>query len=1175
MKKTSTGKLNTFLSILLAASLSLGAAMPAYAQSAGNAAYETADDGASEMAEAAGSDAGTDSAEVQSAESGDRSGGSEETGDGTVTGIASESGDAGTSAQAETSDSDNSGTEDDRSRGAAADDADLPAETGESSLSETVSGEAESETGEILAQDTAVIPGTPYRLQDEAQVYDVTVPHVVINQVYTSAKGSYASHGFIELYNPTEADIDLTGWSVQYRSSADGDQAEAWVMQTLSGTIPAGGSYLIRCAAVKSPSTGALQITDYDLSWDQAIYNKGISVLLIARATLTEADQAIYTTDSSSGESIPAIAGYVDLYAVAGNDETEEEVPPFAEAGTSPVQSKKKTLRRIAFADTDDNTLRGDMMTVDYSFGNADYIAWIAPRSSADGAWKAEDAPTYTVIFETNGGSTIEPAAYAYNTSPEAPMDPVKEGETFAGWYTDEDLTAAYGFDTLPTGDLTLYAAWGEGAGTAYEAGIVTRVYVTTADGNGNALVKSDGYVSASLVVVETDGTVHEDASGNIKVRGNSTAEGAKKPFNIKFSSKVSISGMEASKKWCLLANCFDPTLIRNYIALELADTMGIAYTSEHEFAELWLDGVYKGCYLLTEAVEAASGRVEISTSDGDFMVERNTGRHEDGVTYVTSADGIRFEVSEPEEPASDQLNHIQTVLDNFEEALDSGDYDSVTALIDEQSFVNYYVFSEYLKVMDFSAYSVNLYYQDGLLHAGPAWDYDMSTGNIGSDYMPSYYNSGGNSWEGVFCNSWWFGKLLSYSEFYTKVKSALETYSSSISAIYSEGGMIDQLMSDYGEIFDLNYSEAGWSVGTRYSAMERQPEDTYEANVEYLRTWLENRLAWLTAYYEDGVTVRLYPQNGKNSSAKYLMVGDTFGTLPTPSKKGAVFLGWYTEKEGGELVTEDTVCTGKTYLYAHWLTGAEAFVTRLYQVCLDRDPDSAGLTSWVRQLESGSKTGAQVAEGFIFSSEFKKKNLCNTHYVYYLYQALLSRSHDDGAKTWISMLDHGISRETVFDGFIGSSEFKSLCALYDIEPGSKTNKSSVSSLPTGPCSVCGESDGVVQFVMRLYQKCLGRSYDSAGLASWVTKLRTGQKNGTQVAEGFFFSNEFLKKGLSDEAYIDCLYQVILGRAADPAGKASWMARLAGGMSRKALLEGFTGSQEFIKLCGSYGISAK
>jgi hypothetical protein len=91
----------------------------------------------------------------------------------------------------------------------------------------------------------------------------------------------------------------------------------------------------------------------------------------------------------------------------------------------------------------------------------------------------------------------------------------------------------------------------------------VPRVYVTTDDGNGNTIEKADGYVGANIKIEDVDGSVLEDKA-SFKVRGNSTALAEKKPFTFKFSKKKDVLGMGKGKKWALLANCFDPTLMRN-----------------------------------------------------------------------------------------------------------------------------------------------------------------------------------------------------------------------------------------------------------------------------------------------------------------------------------------------------------------------------------------------------------------------------------------------------------------------------------------------------------------------------------------------------------------------------------------------------------------------------------
>ena len=76
--------------------------------------------------------------------------------------------------------------------------------------------------------------------------------------------------------------------------------------------------------------------------------------------------------------------------------------------------------------------------------------------------------------------------------------------------------------------------------------------------------------------------------------------------------------------------------------------------------------------------------------------------------------------------------------------------------------------------------------------------------------------------------------------------------------------------------------------------------------------------------------------------------------------------------------------------------SGVEGFVTRLYEVCLDRTPDQAGLDSWTGNLRSGAVTGSDVARGFIFSSEFTSRNLDNNAFVTCLYNTMFGRGADE-----------------------------------------------------------------------------------------------------------------------------------------------------------------------------------
>ncbi len=145
-----------------------------------------------------------------------------------------------------------------------------------------------------------------------------------------------------------------------------------------------------------------------------------------------------------------------------------------------------------------------------------------------------------------------------------------------------------------------------------------------------------------------------------------------------------------------------------------------------------------------------------------------------------------------------------------------------------------------------------------------------------------------------------------------------------------------------------------------------------------------------------------------------------------------------------------------------------EAFVTRFYQLCLERQPDQSGLNKWVTDLLSGNKTGADVAKGFVLSKEFIDKKYNNESFLSILYRAFFDRDPDpQGFNTWLTKLNSGTSREAVVDGFTHSQEFIELCADYAIIPyagfkssTSTSSQTTYSTSSSGGGAITGTSSG-------------------------------------------------------------------------------------------------------------------
>ena len=114
----------------------------------------------------------------------------------------------------------------------------------------------------------------------------------------------------------------------------------------------------------------------------------------------------------------------------------------------------------------------------------------------------------------------------------------------------------------------------------------------------------------------------------------------------------------------------------------------------------------------------------------------------------------------------------------------------------------------------------------------------------------------------------------------------------------------------------------------------------------------------------------------------------------------------------------------------------------------------------------------------------------------------------------------------------------------------------------------------VKAFVSRLYLVILNREADAEGLDAWTNQLIDKVADGAQIVAGLVGSEEFMGRGLSEADVVTIMYQAMLGRNPDDAGKEAWTKILNNGCSDLYIVNGFSGSQEFGEICNTYGINA-
>lgn len=290
------------------------------------------------------------------------------------------------------------------------------------------------------------------------------------------------------------------------------------------------------------------------------------------------------------------------------------------------------------------------------------------------------------------------------------------------------------------------------------------KLYVNTPGGVG--IYSKDNWVEGcSFKLVDMSGKVRYESAGvSVKGRGNSTWNYPKKPYAVKLPEKADLLGTGADKRWVLLANWMDRTLLRNDVAFEVARRCaGLEWTPSGEFVELYLNGRHMGNYWLGEKVKTGKARLQ-----ADFLIEMDT--YYDAVWRFYSSYGRRVNewaagmpvgIKEPDDDKMtyELFNEVKTLVGGVEESLylNQGKWQE---LLDIDSFADWYLVHELCCNFEPNhPKSCYFYFRDGVMYAGPVWDFDWYT------FQPGI--------QGLNINrSIYFEKLLSKPEFVTALKS-------------------------------------------------------------------------------------------------------------------------------------------------------------------------------------------------------------------------------------------------------------------------------------------------------------------------------------------------------------------------------------------------------------------
>lgn len=258
-----------------------------------------------------------------------------------------------------------------------------------------------------------------------------------------------------------------------------------------------------------------------------------------------------------------------------------------------------------------------------------------------------------------------------------------------------------------------------------------------------------DWLEGTQITILNPDGT--EDFSGtiNIRGRGNSTWNYPKKPYALKLNEKAEILGMPKHKRWVLLANWMDRTLLRNRVAYQIALSTGMAWNPHGEFVDVVLNGRHIGNYYLCEQIKVDKNRVNISELDADatsgegitggYIMELDV-NYDEVNKFKSTIGQFPYMFKDPDEVNQQQFTYIYNYVNRLESSLYNESQLAANEFMDYMdidSYIDWWFVHELAGNGEPGHPKSTYMYKDkgGKLQAGPVWDFDWGTFRPGAGY--------------------------------------------------------------------------------------------------------------------------------------------------------------------------------------------------------------------------------------------------------------------------------------------------------------------------------------------------------------------------------------------------------------------------------------------------------
>lgn len=491
----------------------------------------------------------------------------------------------------------------------------------------------------------------------------------------------------------------------------------------------------------------------------------------------------------------------------------------------------------------------------------------------------------------------------------------------------------------------------------------IPAVFINTQSGGMEYLhADKENEEQGEMSIVREDGnTEYQGELARISGRGNSTWEYEKKPYTFKLPKSQSLCGLDPGNKWCLLALWREGSKLDNKLVMDIAQEMGLAYSTQGVYIDLYLNGEYRGNYLLTESVSVGEGRVDICdledeniqyNSDiisathyeeednkgyllengdditGGYLIEKDHPKH-----YAAEANGFvttmgnNFTINAPKYASKEQVTYIQSYIENIEQMVQSGD-EHVWEYLDLKSFAQRFLVDELALNTDSGVTSMYFYKEkdDNLLYSGPVWDYDNAFGERNSesgegvDYTKSVLDA---EWESDITLDW-YNKLYDSPKMYQCV---VEEYTKLLPFMEK---LLNERIDEYVEMISasVEMDRVLWADKNIQGDSTGKYPDYYD-NVRYTKYFIAKRLNYLCERW--GVEHEEFPvpaSNGETHQVTFENSDGIYGIMWIEDGEvieepydydESIYQGWTDKYTGEKLRKQIPVYDDMVFYNAKW----------------------------------------------------------------------------------------------------------------------------------------------------------------------------------------------------------------------------------------------------------------